>query len=47
MEEKELIIKKVISFDGIQDTYDQVIVRERKPRLLRRILEKHLDKKKE
>jgi hypothetical protein len=35
------------SFDGIQDTYDHVIVREHKPRLLRRLVEQHLDKKKE
>jgi len=45
MTETEIIVKKIISFDGIQDYYIAVEKRERKPRFIRRLVENYLDKK--
>jgi hypothetical protein len=47
MEDIEVIKRKVPAYDGINETLEQVIVRERKPRFLRRWVESRFDKKKE
>ena len=45
MVDTEIIIRKVPAYDGINETLDQVIIRERKPRWLRRMVEARMDKK--
>lgn len=47
MVDADIIIRKVPAYDGINETLEQVVVRERKPRFLRRWVESHFDKKKE